>query len=263
MFKKEDRLFEQPLIMINFNGGIRMFQISAFGDTGLRIQFGDHISKDINQQIRSFCILLEKEGIPGVIEWVPTYTAITVVYDPYTIFYSALVTQMEKLQNRLSDMELPPAEIMHVPVCYGGEMGPDLAAVARLHNLDESQVISTHSSGDYLIYMMGFIPGFAYLGGMSKEIATARLENPRAAIPAGSVGIAGEQTGIYPLESPGGWQIIGRTPIKLYDPNSSSPILLRAGNYIRFKPIDVEEYEVIEKEVNAGTYIPYVETFIE
>lgn len=249
--------------MINFNGGIRMFQISAFGDTGLRVQFGEHISKEINQQIRSFCMLLEKEKIPGVIEWIPTYTAVTIVYNPYTILYKVLVDQIEKLQNRLSDTELPPAEIMHIPVCYGGDKGPDLAAVARFHNLDESKVISVHSGADYLIYMMGFIPGFAYLGGMSNEIAVPRLESPRAAIPAGSVGIAGEQTGIYPLESPGGWQIIGRTPVKLYDPNDSSPILLRAGNYIRFIPIGKEEYKVIEKEVNAGTFIPYVETFME
>ncbi|MBP2077160.1 5-oxoprolinase subunit PxpB [Oceanobacillus polygoni] len=240
-----------------------MFQISAYGDTGLRIQFGEHISKETNQQIRSFCMLLEKEKIPGVIEWIPTYTAVTIVYDPCTVLYKALIIQMEKLQNRLSAMELPPAEIMHIPVCYGGEKGPDLATVANLHNLDESQVVSTHSSAEYLIYMMGFIPGFAYLGGMSEEIATPRLESPRSAIPAGSVGIAGEQTGIYPLESPGGWQIIGRTPIKLYDPNSLSPILLRAGNYIRFIPISEEEYEVIKQEVDEGTYIPYVEAFEE
>ncbi|MGJ9457896.1 5-oxoprolinase subunit PxpB [Oceanobacillus sp. CF4.6] len=236
-----------------------MFQISAYGDAGLRVQFGEIISKKTNEQIRNFCLYLKEENIPGVIEWIPTYTSVSIVYDPYYILYDSLKKRIELMQNQLSAIELPAAEVIHIPVLYGGEKGPDLEQVAYLNGLAESEVISIHSGTDYLIYMMGFIPGFPYLGGMSEKIAAPRLSNPRPKIPLGSVGIAGEQTGIYPLESPGGWQIIGQTPVKIYDPNRETPILLRAGNYVRFLPINAEEFVAIEKDIEAGNYIPHIE----
>ncbi|WP_249870410.1 5-oxoprolinase subunit PxpB [Oceanobacillus saliphilus] len=232
-----------------------MFQISAYGDAGLRVQFGETISKETNEKIRSFCMYLEKEKIPGVMEWIPTYTSVSIIYDPYQLLYDALKERVEAVENQLSKIDLPAAEVVKIPVLYGGEKGPDLEQVAQLNGLSEEEVISIHSGSDYLIYMMGFIPGFPYLGGMSEKIATPRLSTPRSAIPAGSVGIAGEQTGIYPLESPGGWQIIGQTPLKLYNPDQESPILLRAGNYIRFVPITSEEYHTIASEIEAGSYI--------
>ena len=238
-----------------------MFKVNAYGDAGLRIQFGDTISKETNEKIRSFCMCLEKEDILGVIEWIPTYTVVTIVYDPYYILYDTLKKRVESIQHQLSDIELPLAEVIYIPVLYGEEKGPDLKHVADLNGLDESEVISIHSGTDYLIYMMGFIPGFPYLGGMSDKIATPRLANPRALIPTGSVGVAGEQTGIYPMKSPGGWQIIGQTPINIYDPNQKKPILLQAGNYIRFFPITKAEFAAIEKEVDAGNYLPHIEKY--
>ncbi|WP_087972349.1 5-oxoprolinase subunit PxpB [Oceanobacillus rekensis] len=240
-----------------------MFKLNPYGDTGLRVQFGETISKETNEKIRSFCMYLEKENIPGVIEWIPTYTTVTIVYDPYYILYDMLKTRIESIQHQLSDIELPRAKVVHIPVLYGGEKGPDLNHVAYVNGMDESEVIRIHTGIDYLIYMMGFIPGFPYLGGMSDKINAPRLANPRAKIPAGSVGIAGKQTGIYPLNSPGGWQIIGQTPIKLYDPNREKPILLQAGNYIRFFSITKSEIAAIEREVEAGSYLPPIEKYTE
>lgn len=231
-----------------------MFVIEAYGDRGLRIQLGDSISKETNERIRSLSALLEKENNSGIIEWIPTYTAITIYYDPVQTTYEDLKARMIFLYKGLSDIAIPPAEIITIPVCYGGTYGPDIEHVAAENQLTEEEVIKIHSERDYLIYMMGFAPGFPYLGGMSKKIATPRLASPRTKIPAGSVGIAGSQTGVYPLESPGGWQIIGRTPLNLYDPESETPILLRTGNYVRFKPITEKEYDNIAQEVSRNTY---------
>jgi len=133
-------------------------------------------------------------------------------------------------------------------------MGPDLEFVAAHNHKTPEEVVRIHTSGEYLIYMLGFIAGFPYLGGMSREIAAPRLKSPRVKIEGGSVGIAGEQTGIYPVASPGGWQLIGRTPLKLYDAEREKPVLLEAGQYIKFRAVDEAEYEAIEKQVEAGTY---------
>jgi KipI family sensor histidine kinase inhibitor len=148
----------------------------------------------------------------------------------------------------LDEVEMPPKQVVEIPVAYGGEYGPDLGEVARAHNISEEEVIKLHSEPEYPIYMLGFVAGFPYLGGMNKAIATPRKKSPRLKIEAGSVGIAGEQTGIYSVESPGGWQIIGRTPLKLYDVNRNEPVLLKAGQYIKFKPITKEEFRTMENE---------------
>ena len=153
-------------------------------------------------------------------------------------------------------MVLPAADVIHVPAIYGGEYGPDLHYVAEFNCLSEDDVITIHSSVACLVYMFGFTPGFCYLGGMDKRIATPRQETPRLKIPAGSVGIAGEQTGIYPLLSPGGWQLIGRTPLLLFNPDRKPVFLFNAGDYIQFYPVDMEEYKRIAEEVAAGTYQP-------
>ena len=240
-----------------------MVRIEPYGDSGLRIQFGEDISKEINETIRCFCLLLEEKKIPGVIEWIPTYTAVSIIYDPLILFYDDLKIRMKQLLSVLKEMELPPAKITEIPVLYGGEYGPDLSLVAEKNKLIEQEVIDLHTSKDYLSYMMGFIPGFTYLGGMSEKIAIERKSNPRAEISAGSVGIAGKQTGIYPVNSPGGWQIIGKTPVKLYDENKKSPILLEAGNYIRFVPIKEKEFADIEQQIKAGNYMPRTKTMAE
>lgn len=225
------------------------------GDTSLTVEFGNEISEAINHDIRAYKIALEKAGLPGIVELVPTYRSLMVHYDPAVLPYQELRERLEKLLDDMGEIEIPPSPVLEIPVLYGGEMGPDLPFVAEHAGLSEEEVIRIHSSTEYLIYMLGFTPGFTYLGGMSEKIATPRLKQPRVKIPAGSVGIAGTQTGVYPIDSPGGWQLIGRTPVKMYDPDRETPILPEAGQYIKFYPVTQEEYDSIRKEVDAGTFV--------
>ncbi len=225
------------------------------GDTSLTVEFGNEINEAINRDIRAYKIALENAGIPGIVETVPTYRSLMVHYDPSVIPYAAVRERLEKLLDEMGEIEIPPSPVLEIPVLYGGEMGPDLAFVAENASISEEEVIRVHSSAEYLIYMLGFTPGFTYLGGMSESIATPRLKQPRVKIPAGSVGIAGTQTGVYPIDSPGGWQLIGRTPVKMYDPDRDTPILPEAGQYIKFFPVTQDEYDSILREVEAGTYV--------
>ena len=211
------------------------------GDSAVCVEFGNEISPEINKKIRAFKIAVEKSDIPGIVETVPTYRSLLVHYHP-------------EVMGSLSSIPIPPPTVIEIPVLYGGEMGPDIENVAEHNHKTVEEVIKIHTSEEYLIYMIGFIAGFPYLGGMSKEIATPRLKSPRVKIEGGSVGIAGEQTGIYPVASPGGWQLIGRTPLKLYDADREKPVLLEAGQYIKFAAVTEEEYKKIEKEVEDGTY---------
>ena len=215
------------------------------GDTSVSVEFGNEISTAINAKIRAFNIALQGSGIKGIVETVPSYRALMVHYDPAVIRYEKLVEQMQGLMGDLDKIEIPPSDVLEIPVLYGGEEGPDLEFVAKHNNKTPEEVIKIHSSTEYLIYMLGFTPGFTYLGGMSKEIATPRLQSPRVKIPGGSVGIAGEQTGVYPIDSPGGWQLIGRTPVRMYDPDRPVPILPQAGQYIKFYPIGRAEFDEI------------------
>lgn len=226
------------------------------GDTSLSAEFGNEISETINAQIRAFTIALEKSDISGIVELVPTYRSCMIHYDPGAISYAALVKRLEGLIGGLDAIEIPPSDVLEVPVLYGGEeMGPDLAFVAEHAGLSEREVIDLHTSTEYLIYMLGFTPGFTYLGGMSAKLETPRLKQPRVKIPAGSVGIAGKQTGVYPIDSPGGWQLIGRTPVKMYDPNRETPILPKAGQYIKFRAIERTEYDEIAAAAEKNEYV--------
>lgn len=231
-----------------------MFRIKPFGDCGLRVQLGDSITKEINAKVRSLSWFLEKENIRGIMEWIPTYTAVSIYYDPYIITFEEIKKYVESMEEKLEKITLPPANVIKIPVLYGGEVGSDLEHVANYNQLSVEEVIRIHTSSDYLIYMMGFTPGFPYLGGMSEKIATPRLKEPRLKIPVGSVGIAGSQTGVYSMETPGGWQIIGKTPVRLYDPDRRKPILLQAGNYIRFVQVTESEYREIERQVGDNSY---------
>lgn len=226
----------------------------AAGDSSVSVEFGNEISPEINRQIRAFKIAVEKSGIPGIVETVPTYRSLLVNYKPEVIRFQDLTKEFEGLLGSLGSIVIPPPEVIEIPVLYGGEMGPDIENVAKHNNKTVEEVIKIHTSEEYLIYMLGFIAGFPYLGGMSKEIATPRLTSPRVKIEGGSVGIAGEQTGIYPVASPGGWQLIGRTPLKLYDAEREEPILLSAGQYIKFRSVTEKEYREIEKQVADNTY---------
>lgn len=227
---------------------------SPLGDSAVRIEFGDKISEQINRNIRGFCESIKEYPPIGVIEWTPSYTAVTVYYQPLQTTYHELVAQLQILVNKLDEAVLPKAKRVFVPVCYGGELGPDIEHVALHNKLTVAEVVEIHSSSKYLIYMLGFTPGFPYMGGMSTAISTPRLAVPRPRVSAGSVGIAGEQTGIYSLSTPGGWQIIGRTPLILYDANRENPSLFEAGNYVQFRPIQKQEYEEITKLVEQKAY---------
>ena len=224
------------------------------GDTSLCVEFGNEISTDINKQIRAFNIALANSNIPGIVETVPTYRSLMIHYDPGVILYAPLVKKLKGLLGQLDSIEIPPSPVLEIPVLYGGEEGPDLEFVAKHNGKTPEEVIKIHTSTEYLIYMLGFTPGFTYLGGMNDEIATPRLTTPRVKIPAGSVGIAGTQTGVYPIDSPGGWQLIGRTPVRMYDPDRETPILPEAGQYIKFYAIDKAEYDRIAAEEAAGGY---------
>jgi inhibitor of KinA len=215
------------------------------GDLGLLVEFGDKIGPEINQKVRKIFLTLEKVAIDGITEAVPTYRSILIFYDPSKISFGQLQQEILNIDQKLEEVTIPPPETIEIPVLYGGEYGPDLDFVAQHNGLTPEEVIEIHTSGTYLIYMIGFTPGFPFLGGLSERLFTPRLKTPRAVVPAGSVGIANNQTGIYPIDSPGGWQLIGRSPFKLYNPCRENPILLKAGNYIKFKRITEAEYREI------------------
>lgn len=229
-------------------------RMEAMGDGGLRVVFGTSISKKINQTIRAFTLLLEENKINGIIEWVSTYTAVTIYYDPARLTLDALKKQVMQWCNGAKKIDIPPAKVYEIPVCYGGEFGPDLVKVASHNQLELNEVIDLHTASEYLIYMLGFTPGFPYLGGMDETLSTPRLTTPRSLVKAGSVGIAEHQTGIYSLDSPGGWNIIGRSPVKLFDVMKKNPVLLEAGHYIRFFSVTDTRFETIKRQIKEGTY---------
>jgi len=225
-----------------------MYDKSRFllaGDRGFLVEFGASINPEINQKVRQIFLSLEKMPIEGVTEVIPTYRSILISYDPFKTNPERLKTRILDRENNLDKWDIPPPETVEIQVAYGDDFGPDLEFVAQHNKLTPEEVIQIHTSGTYLIYMIGFTPGFPFLGGLSEKIFTPRLEKPRQLVPAGSVGIANNQTGIYPIDSPGGWQLIGRTPIKLYNPTSATPFLLKAGNYLRFKSISKKEFQEI------------------
>ena len=224
------------------------------GDRGIVMEFGNSISPEINTKIRNMVMVIDKLKFPGIEEIIPTYRSIMIIYDPLTIGYSRIIEKLKEIEMGLVGTSESETRIVELPTVYGGEYGPDIEFVAEHNGLTVDEVIEIHSSTDYLLYMLGFTPGFGYLGGMSEKIETPRLQVPRTKIPAGSTGIAGKQTGIYPIDSPGGWQLIGRTPVRLFNPMAEPPVLLNAGDYIRFIPIDEDEYLEILDLVNRGKY---------
>jgi len=185
---------------------------------------------------------VEEATIQGVEEIIPSYRSLLVAYDPLVISFKDLTQGLKKIEQGLSYTKAPEHRRIEIPTLYGGDYGPDLDFVASHHELTPEEVVRVHSSQDYLVYMLGFTPGFPYLGGNLEEIAAPRLQTPRIKVPAGSVGIGENQTGIYPIESPGGWQIIGRTPLKLFNPLRPPYFLLASGDMVRFIPINEKQY---------------------
>ncbi|WP_433749944.1 5-oxoprolinase subunit PxpB [Paenibacillus amylolyticus] len=221
--------------------------LSPLGETAVIIQCGDQLSDVVQRRVMSVCALLEKSTLPAMIEWVPSYTSVTVFYDPFISLYPELCRILLQQLNQMKESVQDKSRTVTIPVCYGGEWGPDLDYVASEHGLTSADVIAIHTSGDYLVHMIGFAPGFPYLGGLSEQIATPRRATPRLRVEAGTVGIGGKQTGIYPVDTPGGWQCIGRTPLRLFRPGENVPSLLAAGDRVRFEQITMQDYLALKR----------------
>ena len=212
------------------------------GDRGLVVEFGDEISLALNARVRALDVLLAAARIPGLIEAVPTYRSLGIEYDPSAVSFEALQARVDQLVGALDPGDLPSPKRVRIPTVYGGEYGPDLPFVAEHAGLPEAEVIRLHSQAVYHVYMIGFAAGFAYLGGLSARLHTPRLPSPRIRVPKGSVGIGGNQTGAYPAETPGGWRLIGRTYLELFDPSRDIPTPMAPGDEVEFVPITEEEY---------------------
>ncbi len=224
------------------------FTVCPVGDTGLLASFEQRIAQSVGAAVAALNTRVVAAAIPGVVETVPAFASLLIFYDPLVTEYDAVAAAVQKLaQAPDSDTAAEEGRLVEIPVCYGGAFGPDLPFVAEHAGLTETEVIRLHAGRDYPIYMLGFLPGFPYLGGLDERLFTPRLPTPRTAIPAGSVGIGGEQTGVYPIASPGGWQLIGRTPLKLFDP-SVGRLPYAAGDRIRFCPITQDEFDAIAQK---------------
>lgn len=224
------------------------------GDSAVTVQFKNEISREVNAYVTSLCTEIEQAGIKGVIEYIPTFCSVSVLYDCTEISAKKLKNTLAKILKNIKVASSRKARLFEIPVCYDDCFALDMGNVCEHSHLTRQEVIERHSGRDYLIYMLGFLPGFAYLGGMDESLATPRLDSPRSEIFEGAVGIGGEQTGIYPVASPGGWQLIGKTPLKVYDKERENPILYSAGDYIRFVPVDLDEFKRIEQQVQSGEY---------
>jgi KipI family sensor histidine kinase inhibitor len=227
------------------------------GDSCLVVEFSDAIEMEANIRLQGLRRVLAARKIGGVREFVPTYRSLSIHYDPVRLSREKLDGIVLASLEKSRESAEAPKRVLVMPVAYGGGYGPDMANVSAHTGFGEDEIIRRHTSGDYYCYMLGFTPGFSYLGGLDEALATPRLAEPRTLIPAGSVGIAGKQTGAYSIDSPGGWQLIGRTPLRLFNPNDeANPTLIDAGDWIKFRSVSEDEYRDIERDVNAGKYKP-------
>lgn len=218
--------------------------IAQAGDSAFVVRFAARIDPAINARALHLGRTVATWALPGVRDVVPAFHTVTVHYDPLRTDVQRLFERLERaVGESQSAVSIGAGRSVEIPVCYDEELGPDLSAVAAWANLKAIDVISLHSSRSYRVYMLGFLPGFSYLGTVDDRIAMPRLSTPRVRVPAGSVAIAGPQTGVYPLETPGGWHLIGRTPLLMFDPSRSRPSLLEAGDAVTFRPIHRAEYD--------------------
>jgi KipI family sensor histidine kinase inhibitor len=211
------------------------------GDRSVLVELGDEISPSINQDVQELFVALDLHKFDGIKELVPSYRSLLVIYDPLFISAPDLERKIAEIYQGLDPAQLPAPRTVEIPIVYGGEQGPDLESVAQYHHITPQAVIDYHIRPTYRVYMIGFTPGYPYLGEVPDAIATPRRETPRIFVPRGSVGIAQKQTGIYSVDSPGGWQIIGWTPVNLFDPQGQPPSLLMMGDRVRFQAITAEE----------------------
>ena len=222
------------------------------GDSAIVVELEARVDPEINARVIQLADAVQAAAIAGVRDVVPTYRSVTVFFDPLRTDYRGLVEWLERQIDRLTDATIAEPPSISVPVCYEGELGPDLAAVAAFANKTPQDVIAIHASVTYRVFMLGFMPGFAYMGVVDPRIAMPRRSTPRVRVPCGAVGIAGKQTGIYPADAPGGWQLIGRTPLKPFDLTRSAPFLFHPGDAVRFVPTERDEYERLRTMNHKG-----------
>jgi len=232
-------------------GGPAAHRILQAGDQALVVEFGDAIDARLNGLVQALDRRVAKAAIDGVIECVPTYRSLMIVYDPLRIGSAALRKRVEKLVPNSADAEAP-ARRWTIPVAYGGAHGLDLEEVARLHGLTTDEVIALHSGAEYRVYMIGFSPGLAYLGGLPEQLHTPRRTSPRLRVPASSVSIGGIQAAVFSVEIPSGWHLLGRTPERMFDLRRKQPFLLGAGDHVRFRPIAPDEYDRLAALAERG-----------
>lgn len=235
------------------------FHIKPLGDSALIIQLDRTISSMTHNKVISLIKLIEKNPFDGLVEVVAGYNNVTIHYNPVIVrkskigklsisSFEKVSAYIEKCLTKIDNQFVQNKRRIEIPVLYGGAYGPDLEYVARYNDHTPESIVKLHSEKEYLVYMIGFTPGFPYLGEINQQISTPRKAQPRSNIAAGSVGIAGEQTGIYSIDSPGGWQVIGKTPLQLFKPQSKQPTLLQSGDIIRFVPINEDEFNLIKEQ---------------
>jgi len=232
--------------MVTSAGEAARFQWAS--DQSLLVYFGRKITLQAHQQVRKLLRLLEMEPIAGVPNLHPAYCSLLVKFDGLRLRHDEVEAILRRYLERLEEIKLPEPRLVEIPVCYGEEFGPDLAEVCAIHGLTPAQAIELHASAEYLVYFLGFVPGFAYLGELPEALVTPRLAVPRRRVPAGSVGVAGNQTGVYPFSTPGGWRLIGRTPVAMFRDEREGLSLLSIGDRVRFAPISEERFGALEKE---------------
>jgi inhibitor of KinA len=222
---------------------VTSYRLVNAGDSVIVIEFDERIDSAVNARTIACANALQAAALAGVRDIVPTYRSVAVYFDPLRTDGDALLARLDREARNAKESRATATDPVRIPVCYGGEFGPDLDAMAAFAQMDEMAVVQAHAAGVYRVFMVGFVAGFAYLGTVDPRIAMPRRVSPRVRVPAGSVGVAGPQTGIYPIETPGGWQLIGRTPVKPFDARRKEPFLLKAGDAVRFYPIDREEFD--------------------
>ena len=219
------------------------YRIVPAGESALIVEFEERIDPAINAHAIGCAEAIQAASLAGIRDVVPTYRSVAVYFDPLRTDQDALIRCIEAAAEQPLSPESAARVPVRIPVCYGGELGPDLASVASFAEISEDEVARVHAAGAYRVFMLGFVPGFAYLGIVDKRIAMPRLSTPRVRVPAGSVAIAGVQTGVYSAETPGGWRLIGRTPVKPFDPSRRDPFLMKAGDAVQFYPIERAEFD--------------------
>jgi len=232
------------------------------GDRALVVEFGDRVDPALSAEVLRLDASLRTSGLLGVVETVPTFRSLMVHYDPLTTTRANLEQEITSLLDRRPDPR-SAVTLWRVPVCYEGEFAPDLTEVGRLTGVTPREVVGLHSSVRYHVYMLGFLPGFPYLGDLPERLALPRRADPRVRVPAGSVSIATNLTAIYPYESPGGWHLIGATPIRLFDPERPRPALLAPGDMVKFERIDTASFVSIKRAADRGDYQVASEPVIE